>query len=122
VNSFIAVVGVTGVVVNDSLVLVDFINKRYASGMTRREAIREGIRIRLRPILLTTLTTSLGLAPMALGIPSYSLVWGAMASTFVTGLCTATFLTLFIVPVQWNLLMGLKLYFENRKRRRAETL
>jgi HAE1 family hydrophobic/amphiphilic exporter-1 len=117
VNSFIAAVGVTGVVVNDSLVLVDFINKRYASGMTRREAIREGIRIRLRPILLTTLTTSLGLAPMALGIPSYSLVWGAMASTFVTGLCTATFLTLFIVPVQWNLLMGVKLFFANRKAR-----
>ena len=120
VNSFIAVVGVTGVVVNDSLVLLDFINKRYQSGMTRREAIREGIRIRLRPILLTTLTTSLGLAPMALGIPSYSLVWGGMASTFVTGLCTATFLTLFIVPVQWNLLMGLKLFVQNRKSRQAK--
>jgi HAE1 family hydrophobic/amphiphilic exporter-1 len=115
VNSFIAVVGVTGVVVNDSLVLLDFINKRYRSGMTRREAIREGIRIRLRPILLTTLTTSLGLAPMALGIPSYSIIWGPMASTFVTGLFTATFLTLFIVPVQWNLLMGLKLRFHGRK-------
>jgi len=114
VNSFIAMVGVTGVVVNDSLVLIDFINKRYASGMTRREAIREGIRIRLRPILLTTLTTTLGLLPMALGIPSYSLVFGAMASTFVTGLCTATFLTLFIVPIEWDLLMGLKLRLERR--------
>jgi HAE1 family hydrophobic/amphiphilic exporter-1 len=112
VNSFIAAVGVTGVVVNDSLVLIDFINKRYRSGMSRREAIHEGIRIRLRPILLTTLTTTLALAPMALGIPSYSIVWGAMASTFVTGLCTATFLTLFIVPIEWDLLMGLKLRFE----------
>jgi HAE1 family hydrophobic/amphiphilic exporter-1 len=108
VNSFIAIVGVTGVVVNDSLVLLDFINRRYRSGMSRREAILEGVRIRLRPILLTTLTTSLGLMPMALGIPRYSLVWGTMASTFVTGLATATFLTLFIVPVQWDLLMGLK--------------
>jgi HAE1 family hydrophobic/amphiphilic exporter-1 len=116
VNSFIAMVGVTGVVVNDSLVLIDFINKRYASGMSRREAIREGIRIRLRPILLTTLTTTLGLLPMALGIPSYSLVFGAMASTFVTGLCTATFLTLFIVPIEWDLLMGLKLRFERRRK------
>jgi len=111
VNSFIAVVGVTGVVVNDSLVLIDFINKRYRAGLSRREAIDEGIRVRLRPILLTTLTTTLGLLPMAIGIPSYSVVWGSMASTFVTGLCTATFLTLFIVPIEWDLLMGLKLRF-----------
>ncbi|OEU72029.1 MAG: acriflavin resistance protein [Desulfuromonadales bacterium C00003093] len=115
VNSFIALVGVTGVVVNDSLVLVDFINRRYRAGMTRRQAIVDGIRVRLRPILLTTLTTTLGLAPMALGIPNYSIVWGTMASTFVTGLCTATFLTLFIVPIEWDLLMGLKLRFEKRR-------
>jgi len=108
INSFIAVVGVTGVVVNDSLVLIDFINRKYRAGLPRRQAIAEGIRIRLRPIVLTTLTTSLGLLPMAIGIPSYSLVWGTMASTFVTGLATATFLTLFIVPVQWDLLEGLK--------------
>jgi HAE1 family hydrophobic/amphiphilic exporter-1 len=119
VNSFIAVVGVTGVVVNDSLVLIDFINRSYRSGMSRREAITRGIRIRLRPILLTTLTTSLGLAPMALGIPSYSVVWGSMASTFVTGLCTATFLTLFVVPIEWDLLMGLKLRWEGWRQGRA---
>ncbi len=119
VNSFIAVVGVTGVVVNDSLVLIDFINRSYRSGMSRREAITRGIRIRLRPILLTTLTTSLGLAPMALGIPSYSVVWGSMASTFVTGLCTATFLTLFIVPIEWDLIMGLKLKWEGWRQGRA---
>lgn len=119
VNSFIAVVGVTGVVVNDSLVLIDFINRGYRAGLSRQQAIREGIRIRLRPILLTTLTTTLGLMPMALGIPSYSLIWGTMASTFVTGLATATFLTLFIVPVEWDLLMGVK---ERWARRRGERL
>jgi HAE1 family hydrophobic/amphiphilic exporter-1 len=119
VNSFIAVVGVTGVVVNDALVLIDFINKSYRSGMSRREAITRGIRIRLRPILLTTLTTSMGLAPMALGIPSYSVVWGSMASTFVTGLCTATFLTLFIVPIEWDLLMGLQLRWETWRQGRT---
>lgn len=124
VNSFVATVGVTGVVVNDSLVLIDFINRGYRRGLSRREAIEEGIRVRLRPILLTTLTTTLGLLPMAVGIPNYSIVWGTMASTFVTGLCTATFLTLFIVPIEWDLLMGLKLkvasWQENRKQHQGE--
>ena len=121
VNSFIATVGVTGVVVNDSLVLVDFINRAYRAGKSRREAILEGIRIRLRPILLTTLTTSLGLLPMALGIPSYSLVWGGMASTFVTGLAMATFLTLFIVPILWDLLTGAQERLARWRARRVET-
>ena len=69
VNSFVAVVGVTGVVVNDSLVLVEFINRGYRAGMSRLDAIRHGLDTRLRPIVLTTLTTTLGLLPMALGIP-----------------------------------------------------
>ncbi|MGB5835049.1 MAG: efflux RND transporter permease subunit, partial [Thiohalocapsa sp.] len=104
INSFIAVVGVTGVVVNDSLVLIDFINRLYRAGLSRADAIRQGLAIRLRPIVLTTLTTTLGLLPMALGVPRYSIVWGSMASTFVTGLATATLLTLFIVPVGWDLI------------------
>ena len=116
VNSFIAVIGVAGVVVNDALVLIDFINRRYRGGMTRRQAIMEGVHIRLRPIVLTTLTTTLGLLPMALGIPSYSLVWGTMASTFVTGLATATALTLFVVPVLWDLIQGMQ---ERRLRRKG---
>ncbi|MCG8669324.1 MAG: efflux RND transporter permease subunit [Pseudomonadales bacterium] len=104
VNSFIATIGVAGVVVNDALVLIDFINKNHRNGMSRKEAIEEGVRVRLRPIVLTTLTTTLGLLPMAIGIPDYSLVWGTMASTFVTGLATATALTLFVVPIFWDLL------------------
>jgi HAE1 family hydrophobic/amphiphilic exporter-1 len=120
INSFIAVVGVTGVVVNDSLVLLDFINRRYRDGLSRHEAIREGVRLRLRPIVLTTLTTILGLLPMALGIPSYSVIWGSMASTFVTGLGTATFLTLFIVPVAWDLLTEWEEKRTDKRAQRAE--
>ena len=80
----------TGVVANDSLVLIGFINRKYRSSLSRREALREGIRIRMRPILPTTLTISLGLLPMAVGFPQYSVVWVSMASAFVTGLVTAT--------------------------------
>ncbi len=112
-------IGVAGVVVNDALVLIDFINRRYRSGMSRAEAIREGVHVRLRPILLTTLTTTLGLLPMAIGFPHYSLVWGTMASTFVTGLATATLLTLFVVPVLWDLLQGMQ---ERRDRRKASQI
>ncbi|AGA90381.1 cation/multidrug efflux pump [Thioflavicoccus mobilis 8321] len=104
VNSFIAIVGITGVVVNGALVLLDFINRRYRQGATRHEAIIDGVRTRLRPIVLTALTTILGLLPMAIGIPSYSVIWGTMAATFVTGIATAAVLTLFIVPVAWDLL------------------
>lgn len=122
VNSFIAVVGVTGVVVNDSLVLVDFINKGRARGMCRRDAIEYGVRVRLRPILLTTLTTTLGLLPMAIGFPQYSVVWGTMASTFVTGLFTATALTLFVVPVAWDLLEALRERLVGRRTLKSEGL
>ncbi|WP_028581691.1 efflux RND transporter permease subunit [Desulfogranum japonicum] len=107
INSFVAVIGVTGVVVNDSLVLVAFINNCYQGGMQRREALIKATNTRLRPILLTTLTTTLGLLPMALGIPEYSIVWGSMAMTFVTGLCTATILTIILVPAQWDIITHL---------------
>jgi len=106
INSFIAVIGVVGVVVNDALVLIDFMNKGYKSGLSRRESIDRAIQIRLRPIILTTMTTILGLLPMALGIPDYSIVWGAMASTFVCGLGAATLLTLWVAPVLWDLIQA----------------
>ncbi len=105
VNSFVAVIGVMGVVVNDSLVLVDFLNRTYRAGVEKRVALLRATHIRLRPIILTTLTTTLGLLPMALGIPEYSNIWGSMAMTFVTGLCTATLLTIIIIPVLWDILV-----------------
>ncbi|BHH82492.1 efflux RND transporter permease subunit [Desulforhopalus sp. 52FAK] len=105
INSFVAVIGVAGVVVNDALVLVAFINSCHRNGMEKREALITAANTRLRPIILTTLTTTLGLLPMAIGIPQYSIIWGSMAMTFVTGLCTATVLTIILVPAQWDILI-----------------
>lgn len=119
INSFVAVIGVAGVVVNDALVLVAFLNASARDGLARREALLLATNTRLRPILLTTLTTTLGLLPMALGIPEYSNVWGSMAMTFVTGLCTATLLTIVFVPVQWDLLADLRHRTLRRKKAAA---
>jgi HAE1 family hydrophobic/amphiphilic exporter-1 len=116
VNSFVAMIGVAGVVVNDALVLIDFINRRYRRGVPRRKAILMGVHIRLRPILLTTLTTSLGMLPMAIGFPEYSIIWGTMATTFVSGLITATILTLFVIPPLWDLMQSLQEHLDERKK------
>jgi HAE1 family hydrophobic/amphiphilic exporter-1 len=116
VNSFVAMIGVAGVVVNDALVLIDFINRRYRRGVPRRKAILMAVHIRLRPILLTTVTTSLGMLPMAIGFPEYSVIWGTMATTFVSGLITATILTLFVIPPLWDLIQSLQERIDERKK------
>lgn len=121
VNSFVAMIGVAGVVVNDALVLIDFINQRYRRGIPRRQAITMGVHIRLRPIFLTTVTTSLGLLPMAVGFPNYSLIWGSMASTFVAGLATATFLTLFVIPPLWDLTQEFQDFLDARGKKSGRT-
>jgi HAE1 family hydrophobic/amphiphilic exporter-1 len=108
VGSFLAVVGLAGVAVNDSLILIDFINVRRREGIPVREALIDACSLRMRPVLITTVTTILGLLPMAIGIPSKSISWAPMATAFVTGLSSATILTLLIVPVEYELVENLK--------------
>jgi HAE1 family hydrophobic/amphiphilic exporter-1 len=93
-----AIVGLAGIVVNDSLVLIDFVNRERLRGTPVFEAVRISSSRRFRPILLTTLTTILGLLPMALGLSGYSRVFGPFATAIVFGLGMASLLTLFVVP------------------------
>jgi multidrug efflux pump subunit AcrB len=93
-----AIVGLAGIVVNDSLVLIDFVNRERKRGTPALEAVRLSSSWRFRPILLTTLTTILGLLPMALGLSGYSRVFGPFATAIVFGLAMASLLTLFVVP------------------------
>lgn len=104
----IAMVGLSGVVVNDALVLLDFINKRRAEGDSVIEAIHSACRNRMRPILLTSATTMAGLAPMALGVGGYSKIWSPFATSMCWGLAVATVLTLCIVPALYLILEDAK--------------
>ncbi len=117
VASFMAVVGLAGVAVNDSLILIDFINTRRREGVSLREAVLDACSARMRPVLITTVTTMLGLLPMAIGIPRKSMTWAPMATAFVTGLSSATILTLLIIPVEYELSEGLRLRIRRLFRR-----
>ncbi len=98
VASTYGLVALAGIVVNNSIVLVEFINRLRAAGVDKWRAIINAGRTRLRPILLTSITTVCGLLPMALGIGGKSAIWMSMASTIVWGLSVATLLTLFVIP------------------------
>ena len=100
--SLVGMVGLTGIVVNDSLVLVDFINKRRARGLALDEAIVEAGMLRMRPIFLTSITTIAGLFPLSLAIDSLPHL-APMAQVMVYGLTFSTLLTLLVVPCLYRL-------------------
>ena len=97
--AFIGVIMLAGIVVNNAIVLVDFINRLRAQGMELTEAVVKAGKIRLRPILMTSLTTILALTPMAIGLGSGNEMRTPMARTVMGGLLTSTFLTLVFIPV-----------------------
>ncbi|KFZ38824.1 acriflavin resistance protein [Shewanella mangrovi] len=96
---FIGLIMLAGIVVNNAIVLVDRINQQRANGMQKLQAIKEAGASRLRPILMTTLTTNLGLLPMALGLGDGAEVRAPMAITVIFGLSLSTLLTLVVIPV-----------------------
>jgi HAE1 family hydrophobic/amphiphilic exporter-1 len=102
--AFIGVIMLAGIVVNNAIVLVDLINQLRAQGKDRYDAIVEAGAARLRPILMTSLTTALGLLPMALGFGEGSEVRTPMAITVIGGLVVSTGLTLIVIPVVYSLL------------------
>jgi len=98
VVSGIALVGLFGVVVNDAIVLVSFINEERGKRDSLWEALISASMVRARPIILTTVTTVFGLLPMALGIGGYNKVWSPFATSICWGLGSATFMILIFLP------------------------
>jgi len=103
VATMFGIIALAGIVVNDSVVLVDFINKQRDYGRSRWRSILIAARLRLRPILLTTITTIFGLLPMMIGLGGKSPVWMPLANTIVWGLFVATILTLFVIPALYSI-------------------
>jgi len=103
------IVALAGIVVNDSLVLISFINNRREGGAGRLRAVMKAGIIRLRPIILTSVTTVFGLIPMVLGLGGKSLVWSPLANTIVWGLSVSTVMTLFIIPALYLIVSDISL-------------
>lgn len=104
VNGFMAMVGLTGLVINDAIVLINFINQRIKDGLPLKQALLTAGHQRMRPIMMTTFTTIAGLLPMAIGIPDFSIAWSPFATAFIAGLTVSTSMTLLIIPVLFEIL------------------
>ena len=97
--AFLGVVALSGIVVNDAIILIDRINKNRQKGIEFREAIAEGAKARLQPIIMTSITTIMGIIPLALS----NEFWEGLGFTIIFGLLFSTILTLIVIPVFYYL-------------------
>lgn len=104
---FLGMIMLAGIVVNNAIVLVDYVNQLRRRGLEREEALVTAGRVRLRPILMTTATTVLGLTPMALGMGDGAEIRTPMAISVITGLISSTVLTLLVLPTIYAVIDGL---------------
>lgn len=111
------IVALAGIVINDSIVLIDFINRYRDRGYNKWRAILKAGSIRLRPIILTSVTTVCGLIPMATGLGGKSPIWMPLASTIIFGLSAATLLTLFVMPPLYAIIADIRALFIRKERR-----
>ncbi|MDD2995944.1 MAG: efflux RND transporter permease subunit [Paludibacter sp.] len=117
--SFVGLIMLVGIVVKNGIVMVDYINLNRERGMGIIQAVVNGGRSRLRPVLMTTLTTVLGMLPLALSNAQGSEMWKSMAITVIGGLSVSTILTLVIVPTIYAIFGGVGVKRTRKKIRHA---
>ncbi|MFP4164847.1 MAG: efflux RND transporter permease subunit [Chitinispirillaceae bacterium] len=110
VPAFMGVIILAGIVVNNGIVMVSYVNQLRERGMEKRDALIEAAGVRLRPILITSLTTIIGVLPMALSTSQGSEMQSPLGVTVAFGLASATFLTLFVVPILYSGIDGISQY------------
>jgi multidrug efflux pump subunit AcrB len=131
INTGVGIISLAGIVVNNAIILIDYIDiLRTRDGMNRREALVQGGKTRFRPVVLTAITTALGLVPLAVGLNfdffglygslspelywggEQAAWWGPMAVAIIAGVLFATFLTLVLVPVMYSLVDDFAAFFK----------
>ncbi|HEU4665720.1 MAG TPA: efflux RND transporter permease subunit [Dokdonella sp.] len=119
---FIGLIMLVGIVVKNAIVLIDRVNQLREAGVPKREALAQGAESRLRPIVMTTLCTLIGFAPLALGWGEGAEVRAPMALTVIGGLAVSTLLTLVVIPIVYDLLdrRGDEWYVARGERHRAK--
>jgi HAE1 family hydrophobic/amphiphilic exporter-1 len=118
VMTMIGVIMLMGLVTKNGILLVDFANQQRAEGMVRKEALLKSGRIRLRPIVMTTVAMIFGMLPLSLAIGAGAETRAPMARAVIGGLITSTMLTLFVVPVVYTLLDDAAAWLSSRRRAR----
>ena len=108
-----------GIAAGTAVVLIDVIKHRRAEGRSLHDAALEAARTRMRPILMTALTTILGMIPLALGLGDGAEIWAPMARAVAGGMTVGTLLTLYIIPILYLMLAGA---LERRRARRAPAI
>lgn len=99
----VGIIMLSGIVVNNAIVLIDFIKLTRERGLNRYDAVIESCQTRFRPILMTTMTTVFGMIPLSLGIAEGSEIYKGMAITVIFGLALSTLLTLIVIPIMVTL-------------------
>jgi HAE1 family hydrophobic/amphiphilic exporter-1 len=117
--SFVGIIMLVGIVVKNGIVMVDYINLNRERGMGIIQAVVKGGRSRLRPVLMTTLTTILGMLPLAISTSQGSEFWKSMAVSVIGGLTVSTILTLVLIPTIYAIFGSVGVKRTRKKIRRA---
>jgi HAE1 family hydrophobic/amphiphilic exporter-1 len=108
VSALIGFLMLIGIVVTNAIVLLDLVERLRSQGMATKEALIEGGRTRVRPILMTAIATILALMPLAAGLNEGSIIAAELGTVVIGGLFSSTFLTLLVIPVLYSLVDGAK--------------